>query len=151
MLPPGTSLLPSAGPVRPRTPHLSLSEVPLSRPSPVSDGAAGTARAALPDTDAPHFDRLAGAVLASAGAPLGAVLRAQLPGTAGVRWLRQEGLPPTARPTALSSEQWLSLYRCWTATDRAPGPRGTGGRRSGGRPSAHGHAPGAKAVPRWGQ
>jgi hypothetical protein len=115
------------------------------RPSPMSAGA----RAALPDPDAARFDRLAGAVLSSPAAPLGAVLRAQLPGTAGVRWLRQEGLPPTTRATALTTEQWLSLYRCWAATDRAPGPSRSGGRR-GGRPSTHGHAPGAMAVPRWG-
>jgi hypothetical protein len=123
----------------------------MSRPKPVSAGAAGTARAALPEADAPTFDRLAGAVLASPTAPLGPVLRAQLPGTAGVRWLRSEGLPPTSRPTALTAEQWLSLYRSWSAAGRIPGPRGAGGRRSGGRPSAHGHAPGAMAVPRWGQ
>ena len=123
----------------------------MSRPTPLSSGAAGAARAALPVADAVAFDRLAGAVLSSAGAPLGAALRAHLPGTAGVRWLRQEGLPATARAAALSAEQWLSLYRCWAATDRAPGARAPGGRRSGGRPSAHGHAPGAMAVPRWGQ
>jgi len=117
----------------------------VSRPSPMSDGA----RAALPDADATRFDRLAGAVLSSPAAPLGAVLRAQLPGTAGVRWLRQEGLPPTTRATALTTDQWLSLYRCWAATDRVPGARATGGRR-GARPSTHGHAPGAMAVPRWG-
>lgn len=117
----------------------------MSRPSPMSDGA----RAALSDADAAGFDRLAGAVLSSPAAPLGAVLRAQLPGTGGVRWLRQEGLSPTARATALTTEQWLSLYRCWAATDRAPGARTTGGRR-GVRPSTHGHAPGAMAVPRWG-
>jgi hypothetical protein len=123
----------------------------MSRPTPVSTGAAGTARAALPDTDAPSFDRLAGALLASPGAPLGAVLRAQLPGTTGIRWLRSEGLPPTARPSALTAEQWLSLHRTWSAAGRVPGHRAPGGRRSGGRPSAHGHAPGAIAAPRWGQ
>ena len=122
----------------------------MSRPSAMSDGAAGGARAALPDVDAARFDRLAAAVLSSPSAPLGAVLRAQFPGTAGVRWLRQEGLPPTARATALTTEQWLSLYRCWAATDRVPGARASGGRR-GVRPSTHGHAPGAVAVPRWGQ
>ncbi len=123
----------------------------MSRPSPISTGAAGSARATIPEADVPAFDRLAGAVLASPTAPLGAVLRAQLPGTSGVRWLRQEGLAPTARPPALTTGQWLSLYRAWTAADRVPGPRAPGSRRSGGRPSAHGHAPGAMAVPRWGQ
>jgi hypothetical protein len=117
----------------------------------MSSGAAGTARAALPEADAVPFDRLAGAVLSSPNAPLGAVLRAKLPGTAGVRWLRQEGLPPTTRATALTTDQWLSLYRCWAATGRVPGPRAPGGLRAAGRPSAHGHAPGAMAVPRWGQ
>lgn len=122
----------------------------MSRPSPVSDGPAAAARTSLPESEAASFDRLAGAVLASSGAPLGAVLRAQLPGTAGVRWLRQEGLPPTARPTALTPAQWLSLYECWTHAHRAPGPRPADGRR-GGRPSTHGHAGGAAAIPRWGQ
>ncbi len=117
----------------------------MSRPSPMSDGA----RAALSDADVARFDRLAGAVLSSPAAPLGAVLRAQLPGTAGVRWLRQEGLPPTTRATALTTEQWLSLCGCWAASDRVPGARATAGRR-GVRPSTHGHAPGAMAVPRWG-
>jgi hypothetical protein len=121
----------------------------VSRPSPLSDGAAAGARAALSDYEAARFDRLAGAVLSSPAAPLGAVLRAHLPGTAGVRWLRQEGLPPTARATALTTEQWLSLYRCWAATDRAPATRADGRRRRV-RPSTHGHAPGAMAVPRWG-
>jgi hypothetical protein len=123
----------------------------MSRPTPVSAGAAGTARAALPEADAPSFDRLASAVLASPTAPLGAVLRAQLPGTAGVRWLRSERLAPTARPGALTAEQWFSLHRSWSAAQRVPGPRAPDGRRSPGRPSAHGHAPGAMAVPRWGQ
>jgi hypothetical protein len=122
----------------------------VSRPSPISDGPAATARTSLPESETASFDRLAGAVLASAGAPLGALLRAQLPGTAGVRWLRQEGLPPTTRPTALTPTQWLSLHECWTRAHRAPGPRAAGGRRAG-RPSTHGHAPGAAAIPRWGQ
>ena len=121
----------------------------MSRPVPE---AAAAARAALPDADGAAFDRLASAVLASAGAPLGPVLHAQLPGTAGVRWLRQEGLPPTARATALTTAHWLSLYRCWSSEHRAPASGGPGGRRrTGGRPSAHGHAPGAMSIPRWGQ
>ncbi len=121
----------------------------MSRPSPISDDAAD-ARSSLPEADTEAFDRLAHAVLASSTAPLGALLRAHLPGTAGVRWLRQEQLPPTARPGSLTSAQWLSLYECWTHAHRAPGPRGPGGKR-GGRPSTHGHAPGATAIPRWGQ
>jgi hypothetical protein len=120
----------------------------MSRPVPE---AAAAARAALPDAEAAAFDRLAGAVLASAGAPLGPVLRTQLPGTAGVRWLRQENLAPTARAAALTSAHWLSLYRCWRAEHRIPVAGGPGGRLTGGRPSAHGHAPGAMSIPRWGQ
>ncbi len=120
----------------------------MSRPT--IDGAAAAARATLPGPDAAAFDRLAGAVLASPAAPLGALLRAQLPGTAGVRWLRQEQLPPTTRPSALTAAHWLSLYECWSSVHRAPGPRAAGRRRTG-RPSTHGHAPGAAAIPRWGQ
>lgn len=122
----------------------------MSRPSTVSDGPAAAARATLPESETAAFDRLAGAVLASPTAPLGALLRAQLPGTAGVRWLRQEDLPPTTRPTALTPAQWLSLHECATRSRPAPGPGIPGGRR-GGRPSPHGHAPGATAIPRWGQ
>jgi hypothetical protein len=122
----------------------------MSRPSPISDGPAAAARSSLPEARAAEFDRLAGAVLASSTAPLGALLRAQLPGIAGVRWLRQEGLPPTTRPTALTPRQWLSLYECWAHAQRAPGAGVPAGRR-GGRPSTHGHAPGAAAIPRWGQ
>jgi hypothetical protein len=120
----------------------------VSRPT--LDGAAAAARAALPESETVAFDRLAGAVLASSAAPLGAVLRAQLPGTAGVRWLRQEQLPPTARAAALTAAHWLSLHECWSSVHRAPGPRADGGRLAG-RPSTHGHAPGATAIPRWGQ
>lgn len=122
----------------------------MSRPHPVSDGPAADARAGLPESDTAAFDRLAHAVLASPSAPLGPLLRAQLPGTAGVQWLRHEGLPSTTRPTALTGAQWRSLFDCWTRTSRAPGP---GAPRSGrgGRPSTHGHAPGAAAIPRWGQ
>ena len=118
----------------------------MSRPLP---DAAATARGTLPEADAAAFDRLAGALLASPSAPLGPLLRSQLPGTAGVRWLRQENLPPTTRPTALTSAQWLALFECWTSVHRAPGA-GRPGSRKGGRPSTHGYAPGAMAVPRWG-
>jgi hypothetical protein len=116
---------------------------------PLSDAAAA-ARGTLTDADAAGFDRLAGALLASPSAPLGPLLRAQLPGTAGVRWLRQENLSPTTRPTALTSAQWLSLHECWRSVHRAPGA-GRPGRGPAGRPATHGHAPGAMAVPRWGQ
>jgi hypothetical protein len=122
----------------------------VSRPSPVSNGSAAAARTSLPEAETAAFDRLAGALLSSAAAPLGPLLRAQLPGTAGVRWLRQVGLPPTTRPTALTPAQWLSLYSCWSSTSGAPGSGAPGGRR-GGRPSTRGHAPGAVAIPRWGQ
>jgi hypothetical protein len=91
----------------------------LSRPLP---DAAATARGSLPESDAAAFDRLAGALLASPSAPLGALLRSQLPGTSGVRWLRQENLPPTTRPTALDSTQWLALFECWNSVHRAPAP-----------------------------
>ncbi|MGY1633310.1 hypothetical protein ACI784_16545 [Geodermatophilus sp. SYSU D01186] len=122
----------------------------MSRPHRPLDGAAATARAQLPETEAAAFDRLASAVLALPGAALGATLRAQLPGPAGIRWLHQEGLPPTARAAGLTAGQWLSLYRCWAGTRHAPAA-GAPAVRGGGRPSsAHGHAPGAMAVPRWG-
>ena len=51
---------------------------------------------------------------------------------------------------SLTPAQWRSLYECWCTASRAPGPGTPGGRR-GGRPSTHGHAPGAAAIPRWGQ
>jgi hypothetical protein len=121
----------------------------LSRPHRTLDGAAATARAALPETEAADLDRLAHAVLARPGAALGAVLRAVLPGTAGARWLRSAGLPPTTRAADLTAEQWLSLHRCCAAAGQVPGPAAAGGRS--GRPSALGHAPGAHAIPRWGQ
>jgi hypothetical protein len=121
-------------------------EVPLSRPLPDS---AATARGTLSEAEGVAFDRLAGALLASSSAPLGPLLRSQLPGTAGVRWLRQENLSPTTRPTALTSAQWLALFECWSAVHRAPSA-GRRGRGTAGRPSTHGHAPGAMAVPRWG-
>lgn len=121
----------------------------MSRPTPAQAVPAADARAALPESDSLAFDRLCAALLASASAPLGALLRAQLPGTAGVRWLRQENLPPTTRPAALTSSQWLSLFECWSRTAPAPGP-GAPGRGRAGRPSTHGHAPGATAIPRWG-
>ncbi|MBM7805297.1 hypothetical protein JOD57_001134 [Geodermatophilus bullaregiensis] len=120
----------------------------MSRPVRPLGAAATAAHAALPPSDADAFDRLASAVLASPGAALGAVLRARLPGLAGVRWLRTAGLPPTARASALTTEQWLSLYRCWRSSAPAPGA-GPSGRAPVGRPSAHGHAPGALAAPRW--
>jgi hypothetical protein len=122
----------------------------LSRPHRTLDGAPATARATLPETEAAAFDRLAHAVLARPGAALGATLRAVLPGPAGARWLRSAGLPPTTRAADLTAEQWLSLHRCWTEAGRAPVPGAPAGR--GGRPnSAHGHAAGAHAIPRWGQ
>ncbi len=122
----------------------------MSRPSSVPDGPAADARAGLPESETAAFDRLAHAVLASPSAPLGPLLRAQLPGTAGVQWLRHEGLPSTTRPTALTSAQWLSLFDSWNRVSRAPR---AGAPRSGrgGRPETHGHAPGATAIPRWGQ
>jgi hypothetical protein len=123
----------------------------VSRPAPIADGPAADARASLPVSEHAAFDRFAGAVLATPSAPLGPLLRAQLPGTTGVRWLRQEELPPTTRPGGLTSAHWLSLFTCWSAAQPAPGAGGRGPRRAAGRPATHGHAPGAMAVPRWGQ
>jgi hypothetical protein len=123
----------------------------MSHPTPIADGPAADARATLPDQEHAAFDRLAGAVLASPSAPLGPLLRAQLPGTTGVRWLRQESLPSTARPGGLTSAHWLSLFAVWSSAHQAPTGSGPGARRSGGRPSTHGHASGAGGRPRWGQ
>jgi hypothetical protein len=123
----------------------------MSRPAHPTDGPAADARAALGEHDHAAFDRLTGAVLASPSAPLGRILRAQLPGTTGVRWLRQEQLPPTTRPGGLTGEHWLSLFACWSSAHHAPTAGGPGTRRSGGRPSTHGHASGAGGRPRWGQ
>jgi hypothetical protein len=122
----------------------------VSHPTPLS-GPVADARATLDEHDHPAFDRLAAAVLASPSAPLGPLLRAQLRGTTGVRWLRQEQLPPTTRPGGLTSAHWLSLFACWSSAHQAPTAGGPGVRRSGGRPSTHGHASGAGGRPRWGQ
>jgi hypothetical protein len=119
----------------------------VSRPSRALDGAAAVARATLSTDDAARFDRLAGAVLAARGA-LGPALRAALPGTAGIRWLAAAGLPPGTKAAALTAEQWLSLFACWSETAQVP-RSGAAGNGHAARPSAHGHAPGAKAVPRW--
>lgn len=119
----------------------------MSRTHRPLDGAAAEARDTLPEADAARFDRLAGTVLGSPGAVLGPALRAALPGTSGVRWLHAEGLAPAARASALTSAQWLSLFATWSETDGAA--RSKGGRGNGSRPSTHGHAPGAKAAPRW--
>jgi hypothetical protein len=121
----------------------------VSRPVRPLPPAVATARAGLPADEAADLDRLASGVLASPSTVLGAVLRARLPGMAGVRWLRTAGLPHTTRAAALTEEQWSSLFRCWRSTAPAPSAGGPAGRRVGGRPSAHGHAPGALAAPRW--
>jgi hypothetical protein len=121
----------------------------MSRPHRALDGAAAAARTRLPQAEQASFDRLAHAVLAHPGAVLGPALRAQLPGPAGVRWLHSAGLPPTARADALTAEQWLSLYDCWRSAGHAPTAGGPAGRRGGRPSSAHGHAPGAMAIPRW--
>ncbi|MPQ96414.1 hypothetical protein GB931_00435 [Modestobacter sp. I12A-02628] len=120
----------------------------MSRPHPALDGAAAAARAELPEADHASFDRLATALLGARGA-LGAALRSQLPGVEGARWLHHEGIAPTSRASALTAEQWASLHRTWSHLDRAPSASGRGGGRSGGRPTTHGHAPGAQAAPRW--
>ena len=125
----------------------------MSRPTPALTDAAARARAELSEEAHAGFDRLVHGLLSSPGASrqpaLGAALRGQLPGTAGVRWLHGEGLAPTARATDLTAAQWLSLHTAWLANDRAP----QGGNRPAGRTgradSRHGHAPGAQAAPRW--
>jgi hypothetical protein len=120
----------------------------VSRAHRALDGAAAAARATLSPDDAARFDRLAKAVLGSPGGVLGPALRAALPGTAGIRWLAGAGLSPGTRAAALTAEQWRSLFACWAETAEAP-RSGAAANGRGGRPSAHGHAPGAKAVPRW--
>ena len=120
----------------------------MSRPLHELPPAAALARDGLPAAETADFERLAHAVLSAPSSALGPVLRAQVPGGAGVRWLASAGLSPTARVSALTAEHWLSLFRCWQSTARVPSG-GPGGRRGGGRPSTHGHAPGAQAIPRW--
>jgi hypothetical protein len=125
----------------------------MSRPTPAIDGAAAQARAQLPEDDHAGFDRLVHAVLSSPGATrqpaLGAVLRSQLPGTAGVRWLHGEGLSPTSRASALTAEHWLSLHTAWQAHQQAPRAGGRSNAHGPRADSRHGHAPGAQAAPRW--
>ena len=125
----------------------------MSRPIPALAGPAGDARAQLPEEAHAGFDRLVHAVLSSPGASkrpaLGAALRSQLPGTAGVRWLHAEGLSPTSRASELTAAHWLSLYEARLANAQAPK---AGGRESGHGPrtdSRHGHAAGAQAIPRY--
>ena len=125
----------------------------MSRPTPAQDAAAAQARDQLPEDDRAGFDRLVRAVLSSPGAArqpaLGAALRSQLPGTAGVRWLHAEGISPMSRASELTAAQWLSLHTAWLHHDQAPK---SGGRSNGHGPKAdsrHGHAPGAQAAPRW--
>jgi hypothetical protein len=120
----------------------------MSRTPRPLEGAAAEARATLAETEADRFDRLAGTVLSSTGGVLGPALRAALPGTTGIRWLRAEGLSPAARASALTTSQWLSLFAAWSGSGGAPSSGGSS-RDSGRRASAHGHAPGAKAAPRW--
>ncbi len=125
----------------------------MSRPTPALDGAAVAARAELPEDDRADFDRLAHAVLSAPGATrqpaLGAVLRSQLLGTAGVRWLHAEGLSPVSRASALTASHWLSLFGVWRAHEQAPRSTGRPGGHGPRADSRHGHAPGAQAAPRW--
>src|SRR4051812_14024888 len=125
----------------------------MSRPTPAADGPTAAARSELPEDDRAGFDRLVHAVLSSPGATrqpaLGAVLRSQLPGTAGVRWLHAAGVSPTARASVLTAEQWLSLHAAWLAHERAPRAAGRGNGHGPRADSRHGHAPGAQAAPRW--
>ena len=94
----------------------------MSRPAPISSAPAADARATLAEPDTAAFDRLAHALLAAPSAP-----------------------------SRLTSDQWLSRFGCWMSASRAPSAGGTAGRAKGGRPSTHGHAPGATAIPRWGR
>jgi hypothetical protein len=125
----------------------------MSRSTPAVDGPAAEARAQLAEDDRAGFDRLVHAVLSSPGATrqpaLGAVLRSQLPGTAGVRWLHAEGLSPTARASALTAEHWVSLHTAWRAHEQAPKSSGRANGHGPRADSRHGHAPGAQAAPRW--
>jgi hypothetical protein len=124
----------------------------MSRPVP-AEGPAAAARAQLPEDDRAGFDRLVHAVLSAPGATkqpaLGAVLRSQLPGTAGVRWLHAEGLSPMSRASELTAEHWLSLHTAWLAHDSTPRSGGRSGAHGPRTDSRHGHAPGAQAAPRW--
>lgn len=119
----------------------------MSRPLHALPPAAATARDGLPAPETADFDRLAHAVSSAPSSALGPVLRALLPGGAGVRWLASAGLSPAAPVAVLTPEQWLSLHHCRQTTGRTPSGGPGGGR--GGRPSTHGHAPGAHAIPRW--
>ncbi|RFU21219.1 hypothetical protein [Geodermatophilus marinus] len=76
-----------------------------------------------------------------------AAARATLPEAEVAAFDRLARSVPAARAGSLTAEQWLSLHRA----RRAGGGRGSGGRpgRGSGRPSPHGHAPGALAAPRW--
>jgi hypothetical protein len=113
---------------------------------PAPGSAAATARDTLPVDQQEGFDRLAHGVAAAPGKALGAVLRGQLPGVEGVRWLRAEGLPPTARAADLTPGQWLSLHATWLRLEDTP--HAGVPRRGGGKPTTRGHA-GAQAAPRW--
>ncbi|MGY1743434.1 MULTISPECIES: hypothetical protein [unclassified Blastococcus] len=121
----------------------------MSRPLHALPPAAAVARDGLPAADVADFERLVHGVVSAPSSALGPVLRAQLPGGAGVRWLASAGLPPSARVTDLTADQWLSLFRCRRSAGRVPSGGPGGGRRGGGRPATHGHAPGAMAIPRW--
>jgi hypothetical protein len=124
----------------------------MSRPIP-TEGPAAEARAELPEDQQAGFDRLVHAVLSAPGASkqpaLGAVLRSQLPGTAGVRWLHAEGLSPMSRASELTAAHWLSLHTAWLAHDSTPKSGGRSGAHGPRTDSRHGHAPGAQAAPRW--
>ena len=123
-----------------------------SSPAGTPDDAVTAARDRLPEDERAAFDRLTHAVLSGPGGarqPLGPLLRAQLPGTTGVRWLHAEGLAPTARVSALTADQWTSLNTAWQAHASAPRSGHRGGGPAGRADSRHGHAPGAQAAPRW--
>ncbi len=121
----------------------------MSRPVRSLSPAAAEARAALPADDAAAIDRLVPAVLAAPSAAPGAVLRSRLPGMAGVPWLGTAGLPPTTCAGETTPEQWSKDPAAPHRSQARGGPQPRGRRTGGGRPSAHGHAPGAQAAPRW--
>ena len=166
-----TSELTSRGRLAARRPRPWLSRAPPSLPGrrrprpagtraprpggtpchdPSHDGPAAAARASLPESDGADSTGSPGPSSprpAHRSAPCSAPSCPAPPASAGSAGGAAADHPAGRAHTA----QWLSLHRCWTSAHRAPGPAVPAGGRRGGRPSTHGHAPGAEAIPRWGQ